>query len=415
MKAYCRSLGLAAPAVAPASLRRRARIFGALQRRDVDELVAALSGDRLLCGVADRAADWLVATLDPGRLALEADRSWPLRAAWIRHAAREGPGPLLEIAARLGACWRSGEATMRELHVFPRTVETAGAFVAAALAPRGREREPRGHGLEHQVIFSLPWFARVLPTAASLALCDRVAPLFRWLMETTPECRRCAESGENGMIDKIEVAYASAPDPRAVIRCLGAARPSLLASRAALHIAARYALVDDVPPSLPPPCRQPLRPSPEALRALAKLRGRAPELDADPDMLAALLRQSASAAPRRLKRPVPATAPGEALGGLHVQLDLGEILERWSGPAEPALHLEARPLGAAPPPAPRDGGAGGDRRRRAQGDAGAGHALRAARAPRRHGGALRDPLGGAADAREGRPAPHDPPGPPARP
>src|SRR5262249_50683320 len=159
--------------------------------------------------------------------------------------------------------------------------------------------------------------------AEALSLCNRFEPLLHAL--GTRGCADCAKGGERGLFAAMEEAYACARDPEAVLHALGSAKTTLLGARAALRIAARYALVDPPSPWPPPPRLQPLHPCPAALRAIAKLRGRAPKLDTEPDMLAAILRQSASV-PSTGKLPVPSLSPFEELGDLLAQLDLADIV-----------------------------------------------------------------------------------------
>src|SRR5262249_29117948 len=106
IRAYCSSLGLpppphtaaAGPGLAPAPsdvLRRRARIFGALRRGELDEILPALRAEGRGGGVADRAAAWALPRLDRERLQREAQRSPVLAAVAIRRAAEGGVGPML--------------------------------------------------------------------------------------------------------------------------------------------------------------------------------------------------------------------------------------------------------------------------------------------------------------------------------
>jgi hypothetical protein len=213
--------------------------------------------------------------------------------------------------------------------------------------------------LEHQTMYLLPAYAAEMPVERSFALCDRVDRLWRWITEQSPECARCRDDAEQALCEALVLGYARAPDPAAVIQKLAAPRASLFSRRAALHLAARYPLDEDVTaPCLPPPALQPLRASAAAMRALALLRKRAPALEDTPDLFAALLRQSGGALPHGVRLPTPRSAPFAALGDLLVQRELGALLAPWPAPSDekPPLHApfavwERRVRGEAVPDA----------------------------------------------------------------
>jgi hypothetical protein len=328
VKAYCRAIGLPPPPAPHANdeLRRRARVFALLEKQDETGLARALAAGGK-GGVLDRAARWLVARLDRERLILASRGGNPVLPAAFERALALGAEETLALAARVQR-YHDEETVLAYLHRLPRTAEVAHAFVEAALAARVPRGELDGHGIEHVVLYQLPHLARALPIAASLALCDRFAQLTRWIVEIEPSCSGCVTGGEIELFDAIEAAYAAAPDPESVIHTLGSARSSLFAARAALRIAARYPLGGD-PAPLPPPCPQPVRACLAASRALAKLRGRAPDLERDPSLFAAIVRQ-AGGVPRGTKLPVPSEAPFEALGDLLLQIDLSAELARWT-------------------------------------------------------------------------------------
>ncbi len=340
VKAYCASLGLAAPARPSARLRAQARLFGAVRAGDLEGVLGVLRDTWGGLRVHARAAEWVLGQLPRARLITEARRSRALANTAVARAAAEGPLRMLEMATQLSRTASSDDSVDRLL-ASPRTAEIAFALVAAALGSRSHGPELDGYGLDHEALRYLPVLAGALPVEEALALCDRLDPLLRWLAATG--CADCAQGCERPLLDAIVVAYASARDPSAVLRALASARSNTLTARAALRLAARYALAADAPaPALPPPRLQPLHPSRTAHRALAKLRAHVPELDADPSMLAAVLRQ-AGAVPREGKLPVPREAPFEALGDLLVQLDLTEIVAPWSGAGVAALPWEPGP------------------------------------------------------------------------
>jgi hypothetical protein len=332
VKAYCRSLGMPLPRTITERLRREARIFGALRRKDEEAVLAALRDSYRPSGIRARAAAWLLPRLSPARLIAAARTSPVLAVVAIRRAAEvEGPAAMFALAGRI-ANWASASEVAEMIPCLPRSTEVAKAFVAAALASRRNASAFDDHGLEHQTLYHLHQFVEAMPIDAALELCDQVAPLWPWIAEVSPGCQSCVQAAERDLCEAIAQRYASARDPEAVIRCLGRGKKSLLARRAALRIAAQYALAEDVTaPTLPPPRKEPLRPSPAAMRALARLRKREPSLDAKPDMLAAILRQSGGI-PRGLLLPVPHEKPFHALGDLLLQLDLGALLARFRLP-----------------------------------------------------------------------------------
>jgi hypothetical protein len=326
VKAYCRSLGLSRPVAADDRLLDRARLFGALERQDRPAVAVALRAFGDLRGVAGRAAAFLLDRLDGRELVAEARRSTALAIAAVARAAADGPEAMLDLAGRIADPPSAGEAVERLLR-FPRTPEIAFALVAAALRTLSRARENDGYGLDHRTVEHLASFAGALPVAGALALCTRADPLFRALARN--DCADCAASAERHLLEAIELSYAGARDPDAVIHCLANAR-ARLPIRAALRIAARYALAGEALPALPPPRLQPLHPCPSAVRALVRLRARDADLDAEPDFLAALLRQSGGV-PRDPPLPTPKAAPFEALGDLLAQLDLASIVAPFCG------------------------------------------------------------------------------------
>jgi hypothetical protein len=330
VKAYCRSLGLDPPARPDADLRERARLFGAMRRGDREAVAAELRENWRAAGIWGRAAEWLLDRIDDP--IAEARRAPLVATIAVARAAREGPVPMLGLAGRI-ADQRSAAEAMDHLLRAPRTAALARTLVAVALQSISRAREDNdGHGLDHQALDALPAFAGALPLAEALALCDRADVLLRRVADQG--CPDCAAHAGRHIVDAIERAYASSRDPEVVVHVLGSARGSILSARAALRLAARYALTGDAAPALPPPRLQPVQPCPAALRAIAKLRARAPELDGDPDMLAAVLRQTGGV-PREGRMPAPREAPFDALGDLLVQLDLEAIVAPFCGDDPP--------------------------------------------------------------------------------
>lgn len=332
VSAYCRALGMPVPSTDDGDLATAARVFAAVQSGSVDEVCAQLA-DGWLSWEHRRAAAWVVDRLDPERLVVEARRSSAIARVAVERAAERGPVPMLKLAARI-ASWESARIAGELFPRFPLDPQLAFARVAAAIAASRSGVKYDSDGLEHRTMDALPEMVQRLPIAAGLALCDRAEPLLRFIAGQ-PECTDCPADARRRIIDALVVAYAGARDPSAVIERLGG-RSRPLARRAALAIAARYALTDDaIEPTMPPPRVEPVRPCPAALRALVKLRRRAPELEREPDLLAAVVRQ-AGGVPRGIDLPVPGEPPFEALADLLAQLDLAEILAPWtSGRGDP--------------------------------------------------------------------------------
>ncbi|WP_224242510.1 hypothetical protein [Hyalangium gracile] len=339
---YCASLGQPVPRLMTAELRQEARIFNALRSGDEGAVLAALSRGWWTSGIRGRAAEWLLSRMPAARLVTEARSCQLLATVAMRRAAEEGPLPFLELAGRI-ADWRSANEVADHLPRFPRTEEIAQALVSAALASRRNAPRFDDHGLEHQSLSLLPAFAAELPVAVSLNLCDRIEPLWRWLPEVSSGCGSCVRTAEDALIRVITRRYASARNPAIVIQYLGRNRVGRLARRVALRIAARYSLAEEATaPSLPRPRLEPLRPSPPALRALLRLRKRHPELEAEPELLAALLRQSGgNPLPRGVTLPTPRKAPFKALGDLLVQQQLRDLVARWPPPSYTRAEQEA--------------------------------------------------------------------------
>lgn len=327
--AYCEALGQPPPRVVSQALVREAAAFDALARGDAAAMKTAIGERWSVDGPQRRAARWLVAHAPPAELPELADRSTMLASVTGELAFERGPLAALELVGRLG---NEGVAqrVYQGLARFPRTAELALASAAAGVAYRHRARRFEHEGFEHQTMYLAPWYAGEIPVAAALSICDRVESLWAYVAEEGDGCRDCKVSAEIQVIDAIQAGYARAPDPGAILRCLESARSSTFARRAAIRIAAVYALAEDAAPTgFPPPCMQPVRACAAAMRALARLRQRAPELEAEPDLFAALIRQSAGSLPRNVALPVPREPPFEALGDLLVQLDLERVLGPW--------------------------------------------------------------------------------------
>lgn len=343
VEAYCRALGVPTPPLFDESLRDEARVFDALARGDEAAIRASLAGAWRVHGPAGRAAAWLVERLPQASRLAAARASSAVAVASVSRAARDGAAAMLEEAAATGED-TAAERAMELLDRFPRDAEVASALLTAA---SNRRRPPAADdfSLEHRTMDALPRYLIEVPVDAALGLCDRAHALWASVVEQTGgDCEDCRAHAEARAIEAIAAGYARRRDPDAVTRWLSAPRASALARRAALRIAARYALAADGPlPPLPPPALQRVRPCPEALRALARLQKRAPDLADDPDFYAALLRQSAGALPHGVALPVPRKSPFEALGDLLIQLDLSGRLAIWAGPRDPASSWDPGP------------------------------------------------------------------------
>lgn len=328
--AYCRSLGVPVPAAASADLQEEARIFEASRGERAGD-VAAILATASTTWTARRAAAWLITVTERPRLIALARRSWKLATEVLRGAAKDGFGPMLQLAGRI-AGWEGGAGIPERLHAFVPSLELTLALVGAASAASRTSVKFDSDGLEHQTTFLVPELAARLPPADGFAVCDRVEPLWRWLLAEHPDCVDCVVGAREAMIQALVRAYRAAPDPAAVIERLGG-RAGPLARRAALAIAARHGLAEDDDRGAPRArLAPPVRPCHAAVRALARLRRRAPELEADPDLFAAILRQNAGV-PRGADLPAPRTKPFEVLADLLARLDLAEVLAPWTGDA----------------------------------------------------------------------------------
>lgn len=326
--AYCRSLGVPVPSVVSGDLLEEARIFAASRGERADD-VATILADVSTSWTARRAAAWLITVTERPRLIALARRSWKLATEVLRGAAQGGFGPMLHVAGRI-AGWQGGAGIAERLAAFVPSVELAFALVSAASAASRCSVKFDSDGLEHQTTFLVPELVRRLPPADGFAVCDRVEPLWRWLLAENAGCVDCVAGAREAMIQALLRAYGAAPDPAAVIDRLGG-RAGPLARRAALAIAARHGLAEDGDRSAPRArLAPPLRPCPAAVRALARLRRRAPELEADPYLFAAILRQNAGV-PRGADLPAPREKPFEVLADLLARLDLEEALAPWTG------------------------------------------------------------------------------------
>jgi hypothetical protein len=337
--AYCRALGVPPPRVASTQLRRDSAIFATIAREDLAAIRALLTDSWRTGGLHAEAARWLIARLSPAEEIALARRSSPVADASLQRAALDGAVAMLRLLGKI-ASMRGGDVLDFTLQRFPRSAEIARALADAA-RPSMRSGQPfDDHGLEHQTMYILPAYAVEIPVETSLDLCDRIDPVWAWVTEHSPGCATCREGAELQTLDAIAVAHARAPDPDAVLHHLAAARSSLFARRAALHLAALFPLDQgSTAPLSPPPARQALRSSPAAMRALAQLRRRAPELEAAPDLLAALLRQSAGKPPHGVHLPAPPPVPHPILGDLLLQLDLPALCAHWPAPSEAAPPL----------------------------------------------------------------------------
>ena len=331
---HCRSLGVRVPAVIDTQLAAEARIVALHGAGDEAAVLAALADVGWSRGPFERAARWLVDRLAPEARVAAARRSYAVILAAARREADRGPIALLDFAASVGGS-EIGEIVARELSLSPKTAEIASALVSAGLTARARAESFDDHGLEHQVLYLLPAYLAEIPVAAAFTICDRVEPLLSQILAASNEgCRDCVEGAEHQILDAIARRYPRDPDPDRVLARLASGRSSTLARRAALRIAALFPLAEDAPPAAGIAVQR-VRPCASARSALGRLRRRAPDLEGDPDLFAALLRQSAGSIPRGLTLPVPRRPPFEALGDLLVQLDLEPALAPWLTPPDP--------------------------------------------------------------------------------
>jgi hypothetical protein len=339
---YCRSLGR--PPFTCHGLEHEARAVAARTRGDVDGALALLQHSRLE-GETLVLAEWVLEQLGEARAVRAASSAWVLGEFLLERAARSGPKAMLATFVRLE---RHGGHTWRELLERVPGPGRARLLVDAARARCGKALHFDDHDIEHGTIWLLPTLLADEPISLTFELLERLEPVWRYVIDSSAECRDCVEGAVEYLTAVAADQYARCPEPQAVIEALGSSNPHVV--RVALSLAARFPFPrgrnDEAPgcrgfsmfEGVPLGC-------PAAVRALRALWKRQPALEQDPRLLAALLRQSGKDVdPGPLPR--PDTPPFEALADLHLHLpELTAVLAAsWPepvakpGPWELAFH-----------------------------------------------------------------------------
>lgn len=340
LAAYCQHLGR--PVMGVEELAGEAAVWFARQREDVAATLAAMG--RRYDGAVEAAADWLVERLgEPECLGL-AETHPALGMALLRRAFTPDGERMLTLLGRFPQVkYQAWEAAMAMLGLATPSATAVRLLVDLARRQQARSAYFDDHNIEHGTMYVLPSMLARLDVATALELCDRVAPLWDWVVSRSPGCRECRDRAWRQAVLACERAYMRGPDPAAVVHFLADVRRHVSAHRVALHLAGRFPF----PRSLRAPAPVPGGLTwfegvpigcPAALRVLRERCARDRELAALPEMAAALLRQSGPAAPVAPEQlPEPGAAPFEALGDLQLHLPghTRQLLSRWDGtPAE---------------------------------------------------------------------------------
>jgi hypothetical protein len=344
--AYCQHLGRPT-AGAPIELRREAAVWSAHQRGDVAATLGALDGYHHVGAVELEAAHWLVERLGEAECLRLSASHRALEVALLHRAFTPDAVSMLALLDRFPQVESSHwEAAKELLDLAIPSGAAARLLVDVAHRQWGRSACFTNHGIEHGTLEVLPPLLARLDVATALELCDRIAPVWDWVVEQSSGCASCRDVAWRRVLTSCVRAYARAPAPEAVIRCLADPRLHPATHRVALHLAARFPFPRSLRAPAPAPWGltqfegAPLG-CPPALRVLRARRVRSRELAARPDMLAALLRQSGPDAPVAMESlPEPAVAPFEALADLQLHLpeQTRALLARWDG-----VPTEARP------------------------------------------------------------------------
>ncbi|MEQ9503388.1 MAG: hypothetical protein RIT81_41390 [Deltaproteobacteria bacterium] len=325
--AYCAWLGRPEPDGERTELNREAAGWRAA--REGDPMRAA----QLLARERGPAFESVARTLhvDADRDALEqACASAPELAVAVAHnrARRDGleaAFALIERAPTLD--WRFVDALP------PLTIRNEpNAAIADAwlrLGERGRRINPffDNHGVEHSTFYTVHPQLRGAPVRSILALADRAAALWDWIVEeSNGYCAHCRVNAIDNWLATAERSFALEPDPDAVIACLRSSRRSQLAHRIALRLAARFAMDG----SAPNPTTRHSAPAvlPSLVRLLRKLADKTPALDGV-DLRVAVARHAID------RQDLAAHVPASALGDLLLHLDVAPLadtpvdLEAW--------------------------------------------------------------------------------------
>lgn len=332
--AYCAWLGLAVPTPRTEALANEAAQWLARGAGSVEQALATLRCGRQALGDYEH-ADWIINQLGLARAEQLAREQPSLRPFVLRRLAVEGGPRLLAAAAR----WDRPDAYELRVNLpaVPPGEPLAVALIEAAARCLERQAPVDSHDLWHLTFSELEPSLAVTSVPRLLALCDSLQGLWDRALADDSGCQPCREAGEEAVLRAARRAYCRKPESPSVIRCLRSRRAGPLAQRVALHLAAAFCLTDDPRPLS---ALWALRPPPTArasagLRAVQVLGDRRPELVAEPDFLAALLRQ----APRHPDLPTPQCEPFEELGDLlldpYVRQQLARLLPALgSGPAD---------------------------------------------------------------------------------
>lgn len=332
--AYCAWFGLPVPTPSTEALASEAAQWLARSAGAVEQALATLRvGQQALSD--HEHADWIIDRLGLTRAEQLAGQEPPLRPFILRRLAPEGGPRLLAATTR----WERPDAYELRVNLpaVPPGEPLAVALIEAAVRCLDRQAPVDSHDLWHLTFSELEPSLAVTAVSRLLALCDSLQGLWDRALAGDSGCQTCREAGEDAVLRAARRAYCRRPEPPSVIRCLRSRRAGPLAQRVALHLAAAFCLTDGPRPlsalwALRPP---PTTRAAAGLRAVQVLGDRRPELVAEPDFLAALLRQ----APRHPDLPTPLGAPFEQLGDLLLDPFVRQQLARLapsllSGPAD---------------------------------------------------------------------------------
>ncbi|MCB9704746.1 MAG: hypothetical protein H6711_22925 [Myxococcales bacterium] len=326
--ALCAALGLPPPPRPDDKLLAEAALFAALGRGEVDPVIAALREANAASVLRERAFSWLEGQIGTAALRLALPGDPMVIDGLFAEAARGDPRALLRAADERGG-WR----ICNRLGAVAPVPGLASLLVESALARRRRGERFDDHELEHRSLDLLPRWIATEPLALALHLAARIAPVWGWVAESEEFCRSCVSHGEDQLIDGIAAGYRARPDPETLRQALLARRLDRLPRRAALRIAATQA----IPGKLG-----------ALARALQRLARREPWIEEEPDLVAALLRDTRGALPHGVTLP-KGPPPFELLGELCLVPAIAAHLTPWlervvdpdawrPGPWELALH-----------------------------------------------------------------------------
>jgi len=330
--AFCAALGRPIPAKTSA-LVDEANAHAARTGNDMKRAIDLLSRWGTALSNSDL-GDWIVATLGE-RESLRRARRAPELVPPLLRSLDGDPTKLFRVVSEKGIARHSVDALLEALEAHAPSTAIADAMVSAAIRAMRAAKRADNHGIEHATFDQLGDHLEHASVAHILEVCDRIGPVWDWVIADLPRCSNCRELGEARIDQALWLAYAREPDPGAVVACLRDERRGKLAQSIALRLAAKVPLVPREPFSLLDRFEAcaPVA-SIAGLAAVRALRRARPELASDPRMLAAMLRQSSPSKLDRSTLPTPRSAPFEALADLHMHYGaaLEPMLAPWCAP-----------------------------------------------------------------------------------